>query len=59
MALLATTIGCSSKQVYEAIQESWEQECRQMPVAQYEDCIEGYEQSYDSYKKPLDEATGQ
>lgn len=52
--LLAIT-GCSDRQLYEAMQKRGRVECQTLPESQYEDCIKDYQQSYDDYKRALDE----
>ena len=54
--LLLATAGCSDRQIYEAMQKRGRVECQNLPEAEYEECIKDYQESYDDYKRALDEA---
>lgn len=43
-------LGCSNREIYDAIQMNQWQECQRLPPAQYEDCMESLGGSYDSYE---------
>ena len=56
-AIASTALGlltaCSNQQLYQAIQENRQQECRRTspsPVA-YEECMQAYRQSYTDYER--------
>ena len=56
-AILIYTSGCTSKGVYNEIQRHRESDCRKYYGSQYDDCMEGYGMSYESYKRILDQQT--
>lgn len=45
------TAGCSNKAVYEDIQRNNRQECNSVPPAQYEECVERSNKSYEEYER--------
>ena len=49
--------GCSNKAVYDNIQHNNRQECRSVPPAQYEECIERSNKSYDEYQREREAIT--
>ncbi|WOJ95965.1 hypothetical protein R0137_12015 [Congregibacter brevis] len=48
--------GCSSEQIYTAIQDNQRFECSKMPEAQAEDCASQYDTSYSEYEEALESA---
>ena len=56
--LLLSTAGCSDRQMYEAMQKRGRVECQTLPESQYEECMKDYQESYEDYKRALDEARG-
>lgn len=53
LAIVTITLilSCSNKEIYEAVQQNRLFECEHLPLAQYEDCMEGADGSYESYVK--------
>jgi hypothetical protein len=49
-------VGCSNRQVYDAIQENRRAECGKLPQRRYEDCMRAYEVPYDEYERRRQEA---
>ena len=48
--------GCSSRELYESTQPKYgENECRQLPPDQYDDCIKMETKSYEEYQKDREE----
>ena len=50
--------GCSNRQIYTAIQLNRQFECSKLPVQEQQACEEEYSESYDSYQRARDEASG-
>ncbi len=52
IVLISTSfLGCSSKELYESVQPKYdENECRQLPPHQYEECIKTEKKSYKEYQ---------
>ncbi|MFK8041489.1 hypothetical protein [Congregibacter sp.] len=48
--------GCSSEQIYTAIQDNQRFECSKLPEAQAEDCASQYDTSYSEYEEALESA---
>ncbi|MBN1379946.1 MAG: hypothetical protein JXA04_12010 [Gammaproteobacteria bacterium] len=55
LASITLVCGCSSEQIYTAIQENRQFECKKLPQPQYEECMKDYDQSYDSYRRDREE----
>ncbi|WP_157610859.1 hypothetical protein [Arsukibacterium perlucidum] len=55
--VLSGTAGCSNKAVYQNLQLNKKQECRRLPVTEYDDCMRGMEQSYEEYERQRKQAT--
>lgn len=51
LAVLGLAAGCSSKEVYENIQYSNRLDCSYVPPAQYDECLDSTNQSYDEYER--------
>lgn len=49
--VIATGSGCSNKAVYQNLQLNKKQECRRLPVTEYDDCMRDMEQSYEEYER--------
>ena len=49
--LLSIQTGCSSRQFYESVQHSRQQECRRLPVWRQQDCLSLYETSFEEYQR--------
>jgi len=50
LMLIAVVIsGCSSKQVYDNIQQNAQHECRKLPPSTYQKCMERYSESFEPY----------
>jgi len=48
--------GCSSKELYESTQPKYdENECRQLPPHQYEECINQEAKTFEEYKREREE----
>lgn len=47
----ALMCGCSSQQLYKAGQEYQREQCRNGPPAEYEQCMERANESYDTYQR--------
>ena len=56
---LAGMAGCSNKAVYQNLQHNKKQECRKLPVAEYDKCMQGMDQSYEEYERQRQQATKQ
>ena len=48
--------GCTSQQLYRFGQDYQRDQCRNVPAAEYQACLEQANESYDSYKRKRDEA---
>lgn len=48
---------CSSRGLYEAIQNYQKVECRKVPQSEYDECMERVSESYDVYTQSREEAT--
>jgi len=61
LIILAAVImyGCSSKQVYESLQNSAKLECQKLPHSQYVECVERASVSYDEYTRKRKETIEQ
>lgn len=46
--------GCTSKDVYNIIQNNGKRMCENGPPGQYDECMAQYSESYESYKKSRD-----
>ena len=46
-----TVSGCSNRAVYQNLQLNKKQECRRLPVTEYDDCMRDMEQSYEEYER--------
>lgn len=44
-------LGCSNKQIYNAVQENRRVECGKLPQNQYEKCVSEYDTSYEEYQR--------
>lgn len=44
-------VACSSQTTYRAIQENRIAECGKLPDRQREECLEGYQMSYEEYER--------
>lgn len=55
MGLLIVVAGCSNRAVYENIQMNKKHECQQVPLSEYDRCMEGVEKSYDEYERERQE----
>jgi hypothetical protein len=50
--ILMMFVGCSSKELYESTQPKYsENECRNLPPYEYDDCINKEAKSFEEYKK--------
>lgn len=47
---------CSSRQVYDALQNNQKFQCQQFPQPEYLDCKERVNESYDDYSRKRNEA---
>lgn len=41
---------CSSRQIYDSMQDRQRIECEQLPPSEYDDCMKGATMPYDTYK---------
>jgi hypothetical protein len=48
--------GCSNRGAYEGIQASNRSECTELPVSQYEECVNSTNKPYDEYERERKEA---
>lgn len=48
---LLLVAGCSSKAVYDNVQYNNFRECNSVPSAQYEECVERSNKSYEEYER--------
>ena len=56
LALCALVLpACSTRQVYDAIQQNQQLECQKLPGTRYEECMKQVSEPYDSYKRDRDE----
>lgn len=42
--------GCSSRQMYDSMQNRQRIECEQLPPSEYDECMKGATMPYDTYK---------
>ena len=54
MLALASSLGCTSRAQYEAIQRSQLQECEKLLIPQQAACKSRYQTGYDEYRRELD-----
>ncbi len=54
-SVLLLCCGCTNKEVYNAIQQNRQFECRKLPPTQYEECMEEYSQPYEKYREEREE----
>lgn len=53
-SLLLTS--CSTANWYQGAKASGEAKCRELPPGQYEECMRGYDKTYNEYTKQREEA---
>ncbi|WP_213998306.1 hypothetical protein [Arsukibacterium sp.] len=58
-AAMTVVSGCSNKAVYQNLQLNKKQECRRLPLTEYDDCMRGMDQSYEEYERQRQQATKQ
>ena len=51
-------MGCSSKQVYTALNEHEKTECNKLPPPQNRQCLEQNDQSYEEYRRSREAVKG-
>ena len=56
VVLMMLLTGCSNKAVYQNLQLNKQQQCRQLPVSEYEHCMRNMAQSYEEYERQRQEA---
>jgi hypothetical protein len=59
ITLLASVLlmaSCSTANWYQGAKASGEAKCRELPPGQYEECMRGYDKTYNEYKKQREEA---
>ena len=50
LMLIAVVIsGCSSKWIYDNIQQNFQSECRKLPPSTYQKCMDRYSESFEPY----------
>ncbi len=50
LMLIAVVIsGCSSKWIYDNIQQDFQRECQKLPQSTYQKCMERYSESFEPY----------
>jgi PBP1b-binding outer membrane lipoprotein LpoB len=54
--LVFATAGCSNKAAYQNLQLNKKQECRRLPVTEYDDCMREMAQSYEEYERQRQQA---
>jgi len=47
--------GCTNREIYEAIQQNRQSACAALSTPQYEQCMQGYKEPYDSYREKREE----
>ena len=47
---------CSTANWYQGAKASGEAHCRTLPQGEYQDCMRGYDKTYNEYKKQREEA---
>ncbi|SNY49559.1 hypothetical protein SAMN06297280_1461 [Arsukibacterium tuosuense] len=57
--VLVAVSGCSNKAIYQNLQLNKKQECRRLPVTEYDECMRGMEQSYEEYERQRKQTTNQ
>lgn len=55
-AIVFAGTGCSNKAVYQNLQLNKKQECRRLPVTEYDECMRGMDQSYEEYERQRQQA---
>ncbi len=55
LALVLVT-ACSNREIYNTIQTNQKHQCRNLPPAAYDECINTYSESYDEYQKKRKQA---
>lgn len=48
---LTLTFGCTNEGIYRNIQEDGKRKCQTLPQAEYQECMKGYQQSYEDYER--------
>jgi hypothetical protein len=51
LLLLGGLSACTNKGVYEGLKQRNELECRQVPDAEYEDCMRSIQKDYETYQE--------
>lgn len=59
MAAILSIAGCSNKAVYDNIQINNRTECNKAPPAQYEECMERANKSYEEYEREREVIVGE
>lgn len=49
MLIAVVLSGCSSKQVYNNIQQNGQHDCRELPQSTYQKCMDRYSERFESY----------
>lgn len=55
IGLIVSVSGCTSKQLYNAVQENRLQECRKLYGAQRDECEARYQKDYETYQREREE----
>ncbi|MDP5187969.1 MULTISPECIES: hypothetical protein [unclassified Alishewanella] len=55
LLLLFTLAGCSNKAVYQNLQLNKKQQCQQLPVSQYDECMRSIPLTYEEYERERQE----
>lgn len=53
--LLMLAAGCTSRNWYEGVKQSHQQQCKQMPDSERDECLAQHDDSYDQYKRKRQE----
>lgn len=48
---------CSSKDVYDAVQENRRTECQKLPDREQQQCLQDHQMSYEAYKRLREESS--
>ncbi|MCC5451066.1 hypothetical protein LMJ53_04865 [Rheinheimera sp. UJ51] len=55
LLLLFALAGCSNKAVYQNLQLNKKQQCQQLPVSQYDECMRSIPLTYEEYERERQE----
>ncbi len=52
-------LACSNQQIYEAAKHNEQLNCQELPQSQYEECMDGVSETYESYSRKRKDSVGE